>query len=263
MKRYLHLYLAILKVSFHSFFAYRFDAFMNTFFSSGIWTLFNVFSMYLVTLRSESVFGWRRGELILISCIYNIVIGVFSFIFARSISQFAELVDKGRLDLFLLRPIDSQFYVSTHTANANSLFRTLLGIVMAIVVIVIYHIPITLLNVLYFIVGSTVAIVLLYSLLFILNTIVIWSPRLDNINDLFYTLRSLGRYPRESFRQLSEVAFVFVSPFVMVMATPARLLLGKASLYSFGELVVYAIFFFIISRLFWKFALRFYTSASS
>jgi len=188
MKRYLKLYLAILKISLDRFMAYRLDAFINAVFSSGIWTFFNVFSMYLVTLRVDSVFGWKTGELILISCIYNIVIGVFSLLFGRGFSEFSELIDKGKFDLFLLRPIDSQFYVSLHTAYINSLIRTILGTILAIIVINAYHIPIAPLGILFFILGCILAILLLYSLLFFINTFVIWAPRIDNVNELFYTV---------------------------------------------------------------------------
>lgn len=263
MNRYLKFYSAIFKISFNNFLAFRLDAFLNTIFSSGIWAFFNVFSMYLVTLRVNSAFGWKTGELLLISCIYNIIIGVFSTFFARGFSQFSDLIDRGKFDLFLLRPIDSQFYVSLHTASINSMVRTLLGTVLAAWIVTIYKIPVTLTGIALFIVGALFAIFLLYSLLFMLNTLVIWAPKLDNINELFYTLRSLGRYPRETFRQLGEFGFVMISPFVLIMSTPAKLLLGKASLYDFGELILLTFAMFVLSRLFWKFALRFYTSASS
>lgn len=263
MNRYVKLYTAILKTSFNNFFAYRLDALFSTFFTSGVWSLFNVFSMYLVTLRVESAFGWKTGELILISCIYNIVIGVFSTVFSRGFNEFSTLIDRGKFDLFLLRPIDVQFYISLHTANVNSLFRTVLGIILAVIVVQVYHINISIQGILLFIGGSILAILLLYSLLFILNTFVIWAPKMDNVNDLFYTLRSLGRYPRETFHQLHEILFVFVSPFVIIMSTPTRMLLGKATSYDILELVILTASAMTIARLFWKFALRHYTSASS
>lgn len=263
MSKYIRFYNAILKISLNKFLAYRTDAFINAIFSSGIWTFFNVFSMYLVTLKINSAFGWKTGELLLISCIYNIIIGVFSMLFGRGFSEFSELIDKGKFDLFLLRPIDSQFYVSLHTAYVNGLLRTALGIILAVVISNVYEISVTLQGILLFILSSFLAIILLYSLLFFINTFVIWAPKLDNVNELFYTLRSLGRYPRETFRQLHELFFVIASPFVIIMSAPTKLLLGKAANYDFAELLLLTVFVFICSRLFWKFALRHYTSASS
>ncbi len=263
MNRYFRWYKAVFKISLNKFLVYRLDALINTFFSSLVWTLFNIFSMYLVTLRIDSAFGWTTGELILISCIYNIIIGVFSLLFGRGFNEFSELVDKGKFDLLLLRPFDSQVYTSLHRASISSGFRTILGSILAVVIVINYGITVTPFGILAFIAGSILAIVLLYSLLFFMNTFVIWAPRLDNVSELFYTLRSLGRYPRETFRQLHEIFFVMVSPFVMIMSTPARLLLGKATLYDIAELLLVTAAAFIVARLFWKFALRHYTSASS
>ena len=250
-------------MSLNNFLAYRMDAVITTIFSSGVWTLFNIFSIYLVTLRVPSAYGWSRGELILMSCIYNIIVGIFSLFLGKGVRQLSDFVSTGRFDLFLLQPIDAQLNESLHAASINSGFRTVLGSIMAAVVVVAYAIPIAPLNILFFIYGLFCSVLLLYSLVFILNTFVIWSPKLDNINELFYTLRSLGRYPRNVFRQLGELGFVIVSPFVIVLAGPAKLLLGKSGWYDTLELTFLAFVTFVISRVFWKYALRHYTSASS
>lgn len=239
------------------------DAVITTIFSSGVWTLFNIFSMYLVTLKVPSAYGWSRGELILTSCIYNIIVGIFSLFLGKGVRQLSEFVTTGRFDLFLLQPIDAQLSESLYAANISSGFRAVLGAGMAAVVAIIYKIPITPLNIVWFLGGLVCSVLLLYSLVFLLNILVIWSPKLDNINELFYTLRSLGRYPRNVFRQLGELGFVVASPFVIVLAGPAKLLLGTSTLYDTLELVILTVSVLIISRLFWKYALRHYTSASS
>lgn len=262
-QKYTKVYKAFLEIGMNRFLAYRADAFVNLSVSTGVWVFFNVFSMYLVTARTGGVFGWKRGELILIACLYNVIIGIFGFLFVRSMNEFSELVDTGKFDLILLKPFDSQFYTSSHKTNIPSLIRSILGTIIAIIVCVSFHITITLLNVLFFLMASVLSLFLLYSLLFFLNTFTIWSPKIDNITELFYTLRAMGRYPRETFRQLSEIFYVFASPFVIVLATPTRVLLGKATVYEVIELAVFSISTMIIARLFWRFALRYYTSASS
>lgn len=263
MYRYLNLFKAILTVSMNNFVAYRLDAVFNSIFTSGIWAMLNVVSMYAIASKGTTIFGWTVGELVLVSCMYNVFIGMFGFLFSRGFSEFSEIIDTGRFDLFLLKPIDSQFYLSFHTVGINYLIRSLIGIVLAIIVISTYQLPVQPLGILLFLLTSFVGILLLYSMLFGLNIFVMWAPKLDNINELFYSLRSLGRYPRDTFRQLGEVGFVLLSPFVIILATPVKMLLGKGSIYDFVELSVSAIGMFIITRLFWKFALRHYTSASS
>lgn len=263
IERYTRIYRAFVRISISRFVAYRGDFFSNVIVGSGVWVFFNVFSMYLVTARTGTVFGWSRGELILISCLYNVFIGVFGFLFVRSMTEFPDRVNKGTLDLLLLKPVDSQFYVSTYHAGLHSLLRTVLGIILAVIVCISFNISVHPLNIVYFLLASFLGLLLLYSLLFFLNTFTIWTPRIDNITELFYTLRSMGRYPRETFRQISEIFFIFASPFVIILSTPTKVLLGRANLYDWGELTVLCVAGLVICRYFWKFALRFYTSASS
>ena len=262
MNHFIKTYRAVLSISLTRYLTYRIDAITNTFLSAGVWSVFNIISMYLVSSRSTTIFGWTPGELILISCLYNIFIGIFAFFFMRGISEFPDIVDRGLLDSLLLKPLDSQFYVSAHSAQYQSLIRVLIGIVLGTVVCNVYGIPISPINSVLFLLSLVPALILLYACLFMINTLIIWSPRTDNITHLFYTLRSLGRYPRETFSNAHELVFVFVAPFVIVLSTPARILLGKATLYDALELCIAAAIFFVASRMFWKFALRHYTSAS-
>lgn len=263
MKRLFRLYGSFLRFSFAQFFIYRANALFGTLFQSSLWIFFNLFSMYLVTLKTGAVFGWTVGELILISCVYNFFIGVFGFFFVRGLNDFSELVNSGKLDLFLVKPIDSQLYVSVNSADIKALLRLIIAPILIVAISAIYSISIQPINILFFVVCICLGAVLLYSCLFIINTCVIWATTMDNVSDLFYSLRSMGRYPRDTFTKFSHLFFVFISPFVMVISTPTRMLLGRGTVYDFFELLAVTVSAFVCARLFWKFALRHYTSASS
>ena len=150
MKRFFQLYSSFIKFSFAQFFVYRANALFGTVIQSSLWMLFNLFSIYLVTLRTGSVYGWTVGELILISCVYNLFIGVFGFIFVRGLNDFSELVNSGRLDLFLLKPVDSQLYVSANTPEFKAAVRLVVTPILIALVAHAYHISIHPINVLIF-----------------------------------------------------------------------------------------------------------------
>ena len=102
MNRYLNLYKSFFVVSLNQFLSYRLDALVNIFISTGVWVAFNVLSMYLLTLKTGGVYGWGRGELILISCLYNVFIGLFGFLFVRNMNAFSELINTGKFDLIFV-----------------------------------------------------------------------------------------------------------------------------------------------------------------
>lgn len=263
MRRYLKIYRAVFAINLNQFFVYRADSIWAGFFTSATWSLFNIFSIWLVTLKVNGAFGLTAGELILLSCVYNLIIGIIGMFFIKSINEFPDIVNKGKLEYFLLKPLNSQLYISTHSLEPRQIMRTLLGVIFIIAISNSYHITLEPVNVLFFAVSVVLAILLLYGCLFTLNTLVIWSPGMDNINELFYSLRSIGRYPRDIFIQVSIFMFVFFAPFVIFISTPAKILVGKASPYEFAELLILTIVTLGVSHFFWKLGLRNYTSASS
>jgi ABC-2 type transport system permease protein len=64
------------------------------------------------------------------------------------------------------------------------------------------------------------------------------------------------------YKGASIFLFFALFPLTLVVVTPIKVLLQKASVNDIVWLVVCAISLFIISRKFWQFALRSYTSAS-
>jgi ABC-2 type transport system permease protein len=263
MKKYIRIYRAYLRFSFNRFLSYRFDAVVNTIFSTGIWIFFTIFSMFVLTRRTGGIVGLSADELILLSCIYNIFVGVFGAVFMSNFNDFSDLVNLGKLDTFLLKPVDSQWSVSLSIFYFASLLRLVIGIILTVLFVTISHIHIQSIDILIFICLFFVAQILLYACLFTINTILIWVPRLDNITDIFYQLRSLGRYPAEAFSHVSELLFVLLSPFIIVLATPTKALLHRVTFFDISYLLVATVVMMIVARMFWIYALKNYTSASS
>jgi ABC-2 type transport system permease protein len=263
MKKYLNVYAAYLRFSFHQLLAYRFDSLVNIFFSTSIWIFFTVFSMFVLTRKTGGIYGWSADELVLLSCMYNVFIGMFGAIFMSNFNDFSEKVNLGKLDTYLLQPVDSQWSVSLSVFQFPYLLRLVVGIILTSVVAAHAHITIQPLDILFSALLFVVAQVLLYACLFTINTILIWVPRLDNITEIFYQLRSMGRYPAETFSHVSELLFVLVSPFVVILATPTKALLHRASFFDVSYLILLTVVMMIVARLFWVYALKNYTSASS
>jgi ABC-2 type transport system permease protein len=79
---------------------------------------------------------------------------------------------------------------------------------------------------------------------------------------LRYTLVA-GRYPISAYPAALRLVFTFVLPVAFLTTVPAEALLGRSSAsWAFGSLAA-ATLALVGTRLFWTFALRHYTSASS
>jgi ABC-2 type transport system permease protein len=104
---------------------------------------------------------------------------------------------------------------------------------------------------------------ILYSLWFLLAGLSIWFVKVWNATEVLrYTLVA-GRYPISAYPPALRVLFTLVLPVAFLTTVPAEALLGRASAaWALGSLTAASISM-VATRLFWQFALRHYTSASS
>lgn len=262
MKRYLRIYKLLLKINLIALFTYRAN-FVNSTISSFVWGIFGIATIVLITSRTNSVFGWKREDLILLTAVYSLIVGFFHLFFGRNFERFSRLIAWGKFDSVLLKPLDSQFSISFWEINYTAIARIVLGSSVLIYLVHSLSYTINFMNILFFISLLMVGILILYSLWLIAVTFLIWIPQLTNIIDLMYTVNGFTRYPPEMFKKVSGLLFLITIPVVFVAVSPFKTLIGKATYWDAVILLLICGLLLIFSRAFWKFGLRYYTSASN
>lgn len=262
MKHHFRIYLRLLKLNFAALTSYRAN-FLNNVFSSILWGSFQMITILIITSRVTTVFGWSRNELIFLVALLNIFVGIYHFLFSRNFERFSNVVNLGQLDSILLKPVDSQFLLSFWLAGYANLLRIIIGVGFIYFIVKNNHIYISFQQIIGGMCLMAIGLITLYSIWFTIMTLTIWFTKLSNLADLMYTSNSFARLPREAINGIKDIAIYLILPLTLIVSTPAKLLLGKP--YQTDLLLLLAIAFslFVISRKFWKFALRFYTSASS
>ena len=103
----------------------------------------------------------------------------------------------------------------------------------------------------------------LYSLWFMLGATSIWFVKIYNVTEVLRGLVEAGRYPIAAYPDAYRIFFTFVVPVTFLTTVPAQAMLSRADWpWLIGSAVLAAGLLFCANR-FWRFALRFYTSASS
>ncbi len=257
--KYFKIYKALLKINFSYLTAYRSNL-INSVIANSVWGFFSLLLIVILTSKTPSVFGWTRDELFLLFGIYNIITSIFQFFFTRSFDRFSEIINRGRLDSVLLKPADSQFLMSLSYANFTVLLRAFFGIgFIAYVFAQMHYVP-TLVQVLFSLVLMSASITVLYSVWYIVGTCLIWWPSFNNLIGLMYEVNGTSRYPQEMYRAISPLLFYTILPLTLIMTVPTQVLIGNMTSANIFLLIFFALILFIVSRVFWKYALRFYTS---
>lgn len=262
MKHYIRIYLALIKLNVASLFAYR-SNFYNALVISTGWGVISVGAIVLLTAKTSSVYGWSRNELLLLSGIYSIITGVFHIFFSSNFERFSEVIHYGRMDGFLLKPVDEQFLLTCTIFRPVTIIRFILGIVFCIFILSLMHRSVTLMTVVSFFILCLASVMLLYAIWFSVVTLTIWFTTLSNLVDFLYNASNLGRYPSEILTKTGSIFAFLLIPLTFIASIPAKQLIGKATVVDVSTLFIFSCGFFFLSRKFWKFALRHYTSASS
>jgi ABC-2 type transport system permease protein len=183
-------------------------------------------------------------------------------LFSRNFSRLSILIDNGSLDGLLIKPLDSQFLVSVGQVNYTALVRSVLGIILLAYLVNTIHFSFNFLQIFIYILLILCGIVLTYCIWLMVSTLLIWLPRLSNLIDLLHFLSGTGRYPAEMFSQYRVLSVLFF-PLTIAITIPAKSLLQRAFVGDYVWLIVVTGLFFMLTRAFWLFALRSYTSANS
>lgn len=258
MKRYFRIYKKLVRLNIAVLFAFR-TTFFNNIISSTLWSVFPILTTFLLTSKSKHFYSWTTNDLYLLTAYFTFFLGLFYTLFGKSFKRFSRMSEFGQLDAILLKPVDSQFMISFWHINFTNLTRMMLGIGMLVYFSRQMHLVLTVPIIASVILFTIASIILLYSIWFSILTLTVWFSQLSNLRDLLITLNMVTRYPPEMFQNV--LLFIAFLPLMTIMVTPTKILLQTASVYDLIILVSLAICSLVFSRFFWKFALRYYTSA--
>jgi ABC-2 type transport system permease protein len=219
----------------------------------------SLFVLSLLFSGQSTLGGWTWNEALIVLGLYTLLDGFTSCLLQPNLSKIVNHVQQGTLDFVLLKPVDSQLWLSLRCFSPWGAPGLLAGCVLVVLGLPEIRPQSLLLGGLLLASGAAI----LYSLWFSLAALSIWFVKVWNATEVLrYTLVA-GRYPVSAYPPALRLVFVFVLPVAFMTTVPSQALLGQGSWHWALGSVLMAAVSLIASRLFWRFALRHYTSASS
>ncbi|MBD2243542.1 ABC transporter permease [Nostoc sp. FACHB-888] len=239
---------------------YRINFFIATLSSLGnlAGSLFGLFLFY----RTGYTFsGWSWEAALVVLGIFTLLQGFSATFLASNLNRIVRHVQEGTLDFILLKPIRSQFWLSTHTISPWGLPDLVFGSI--IIGYAGKRLGVGIDDYLLGVLPLLFSFVILYSLWFMLGAMSIWFVKIYNVTEVLRGLLEAGRYPIAAYPTAYRFFFTFVMPVAFLTTVPAQALLGRSEISWLIGAAILAVALFFASTWFWRFALRFYTSASS
>ncbi len=223
----------------------------------------SVFLLSIFFSNTDEIGGWNFNQAIIIQGIYTILNGVTNTWFNPNLKEIVKYIREGTLDYVLLKPIDSQFWISFKRISPTGLIEIMLGFFVLSYSFYLNNLPFTFWSTILLIITLICSISILYSLWFLISTTTIWFVKTWNATEVLRSFLYMGRFPMDSFSFSLRVFFSTIIPITFITTIPSEVLLGLSPVWKIILEVLVSMTFLFFSRKFWKFALRFYTSASS
>lgn len=221
-----------------------------------------LFGLMVLSGDGQPVGGWSYREATVVVGVFTLVQGFIGALLQPNLNRIAEGVRTGTMDFNLLKPIDTQFLVSTRNVNV---FRVV-DVVVGVGLIGWALTGLDRLSLVGIVSGTLLlvaALMIVYSIWFMLTTTAFWFVKVENTTELFNSLFRAGQFPVTVFPGWVRAFFTVIVPVAFITTVPAEALIGRARPGSAVAAAAVALVMLIVSRWFWRWAVSSYTSASS
>jgi ABC-2 type transport system permease protein len=261
--QYFRLWLACARYSVVRSMMFRFDFLMWALVEL-FWMGVNVALVSVIYRHTSEIGGWTKYQMLLLIGTSMMIQRLLMGFFWSNLFEMGRNVRSGNFDFFLAQPGNVLFMVSTRKIDLDSLANVIVAAGLVVYSAQQCHLTPSFSQIVLYLGLLLCGLVIHYSLILMVVSMTFWIVKTEGIEGSYFTLTEFSRLPREVFKGLINVVFVYALPVVVVSNVPATVLLNKGFqpihvLWVCSVAVVWvAIAIFIFHR-----GLRRYSSASS
>ena len=222
-----------------------------------------VISFLLLYRFTDQVAGWTQAEVLMLVGVYRIVEGLINLQIAPNMQAVSGYIRRGEMDFILLRPVSSQFLVSLRTLALPEGVNVLIGLLLLLYAGGVAGVRWSAAGVLAAMAFGLCGLLTLYALWLFMVTFAFWLVQIGNLDLFFYSLFETARYPVTFFKDVLRALLTFVFPVAFATTFPTQALRGQADLRLLPVGIALAAALLVGSHMFWNYAVRHYSSASS
>jgi ABC-2 type transport system permease protein len=223
----------------------------------------SLFTLSLFFANGQRLGGWTWEQALVVLGIHTLLDGFSSTLLRPNLGNLVKQVQNGSLDFVLLKPMDSQLWLSVRTISPWGLPEMVLGLALGMVGVIRSGAKPDAFQLISGLLMMISGLVILYSLWFVLAATSIWFVKIWNATEVLRSLLAAGRYPVTAYPPGLRLVFSTLLPVAFLTTVPAEAILGMARGSALLASLFIAVLSVVVSRSLWRLALRHYTSASS
>ena len=225
----------------------------------------SIAAIYILFEQITELNGWDLSATLGLVGVYLIVSALRGLFIGPSLEALVGLgqeVWSGNFDFTLLRPINTQFFVTFRIWRLNALLDLFLGMMVIAFAVIRSTSPVLLWNWLLFGITLFASVLTLYALLLAFSSLVFWSPGFL-FTWVFDALFQLARYPVGIYPPALRFLLTWIIPVGLITTIPAMALSGKTQWLTVTLAILVSILLFGAASWLFQKGIRRYHSASS
>lgn len=240
------------------------NRYTNMLFWLGKMIRFSMGLLFLILIKNSShAFGlYTPNQAIVFFLSYQFLDTLIQAIY-RGSYIFGEQVKSGEFDLFLAQPIHPLFRALMGKPDINDVAFIIPSTLISLWLISTLNLDISLINIALYCSLLINAFLIATALHIAALSIGILTTEVDNIMWIYRDFNRMGQFPVDIYQNLLRLSLFFVIPIGFMNTIPVQVLLGRTPTFSLAIAWLIGAIFLFGSLLFWRFAIRRYSSVGS
>lgn len=228
-----------------------------------LWLGAFIFLIDIIFRNTATLSGWDKNGMMIILALSRLIEGIVGILFADNVMALSSRIQQGTFDFVLTKPLPSQFSAFFTRLSYETIGNTVSGVFLLIYVALQSPGLFTTGNTLLGLMLSALAIVIYYSLLVSIGSIVFYIERLESLWSFNVLFSEPLTVPFDIFPRSARISLTYLLPLAFVVFVPAQALTGRLQLWQIPVAFSIAAIFLTLANLAWRAGLRRYSSASS
>ena len=261
IKKIIRYYGSWARIQLMQFLEYRANALSTSLGAYG-YTLMTLLFFDVIFNKINSVAGWNHHEILLLFGMGQLIYYTYHTFFGATWRITSKIISKGKLDAFLLRPINPLFSIVT---SRLSLVEILPSWALAIGIVAVawcrlelgwgsYQFAV--------LIDLFLGVALFTAPFIIISLASFWWTDTQTLTDIYHSITELQQYPAEIIPWAAPPIFMTLIPIILTAYTPTYFLIRQFNPALLVAQVLVLSFFIIAINLLWKRGLERYSSTS-
>ena len=259
---YLRVWLACARYSIVRTMMFRFDFLMWSLVEL-FWMAVNVLLVGVIFRHTNSIAGWSKYEMLLLVGTSMLLQRLMMGFFWSNLFELGRNIRTGQFDFLLAQPGQPLFMVSTRKLDPDGLINSFVAIAVVVYSARQLGLHPDWLHLALYVGMLGCGLVIHYAAVLLVVSTTFWLIGSQGIEGTYFTLFEFARLPREAFRGISNVLFVYALPAVVTTFVPARMLIHGFQPVHLLWLGGVAVVWLALAILVFNRGLQRYSSASS